>query len=249
MYPDLKKEYFLEGNDIACILIHGFTGTPAELRELGEKIHEKGFTVSGITLAGHGTKAEDMLNNVFMDWVNSALKEYNKLKKQYKEVYLIGHSMGSLISMYIAENYEVDKLILLSPPIVQKNKSTKYAGIIKHFVKYSKWPQRDIPSHQLEYLLGYDTFPINSVHELNKLTSVVKKSLSKITSPVLIVHSKNDAIVDDKSVEIIANQVSSKIVQPVFLETSGHLIMIEDEKETTFKAVIDFCHNKETNIA
>ena len=40
------ESYYWEGNNQrAVLLVHGFTGTPAELRELGETLHQHGYTV------------------------------------------------------------------------------------------------------------------------------------------------------------------------------------------------------------
>ena len=46
--------FFLEGGEHAVLLTHGFTGTPAHMRPLGEYLHAQGFTVQGILLPGHG---------------------------------------------------------------------------------------------------------------------------------------------------------------------------------------------------
>ena len=40
------------GDDLGVVLVHGFTGTPYEVRYLGERLAEAGFTVSGPRLPG-----------------------------------------------------------------------------------------------------------------------------------------------------------------------------------------------------
>ena len=237
---DYKNEYFLKGGTEGCLLVHGITGTPAELRELGEKLNEKGYTVLGVKLKGHGTKAEDMLQCTYMDWVESAVKGFDKLKKECNRVYVIGHSMGALITLFIEENLKTDKIVLLSPPLIVKNRISNFAFIVKYFMKYSIWDSRSFTEEQEKYVLGYSKVPIKSVHELNKLRSKVKKKLNSVSCPTLMINSNSDSFVDNRSIDLLCNRISSAKKEKLFLDTSGHLIAVEDEKEKVFKAVIDF---------
>src|SRR5258708_1634406 len=67
---DLNRFYF-RGDSNGCLLIHGLTGTPGEMRFLGERLHAAGFTVSGIVLAGHRTTVEDLKTKKWQDWYRS----------------------------------------------------------------------------------------------------------------------------------------------------------------------------------
>ena len=42
-------------NGLGIVLVHGFLASPAELRELGEKLYARGHPVIGVRLTGHGT--------------------------------------------------------------------------------------------------------------------------------------------------------------------------------------------------
>ena len=43
------------GGESACLLLHGFTSSPYEMRLLGEYLGREGYTVSIPLLPGHGT--------------------------------------------------------------------------------------------------------------------------------------------------------------------------------------------------
>ena len=47
--------FLLEGGRVGVLLIHGFTGSPPEMRLIGEYLHQRGFTVAAPLLPGHGT--------------------------------------------------------------------------------------------------------------------------------------------------------------------------------------------------
>ena len=237
---ELKKEYFFKGNKTGCLLIHGFTSTPAELRELGENLMKEGYTVLGIQLKGHGTTVEDMIKSNYQDWLNSSIDGYNLLRVDCDKIYVIGHSMGSLLSMYLAENFHVNKLVTLAPPLVTKNKAANYAHIIKYFVKYVEWPHKERPSEESKYLLGYKRIPMKSIADFNKLSSIIKKDLCKITSPILIMYSHNDDTVDNTSVNLMTAKIKSTIIETICLEESGHNITVENEKQEVFRSIINF---------
>jgi carboxylesterase len=237
---NLKNEFFFKGNEVGCLLIHGFSSTPAELRELGEKIGAEGRTVYGVKLAGHGTTLADFEKSKYSDWIKSVEAAYEKLKKSCSKIYVVGHSMGGLLALYIAENYEVDKIVLLAPAVVSKDKTSLLVPVLKHFIKYTEWEPMERPTDETKYLLGYSKIPLACVHELNKLQRTARAKLSKIDKPILIIHSKNDTAIDEKGIEIIEKRVTSKTIKKVILDKCGHNITIECEKKAVFKEVLEF---------
>ena len=58
---------FPEG-DHGVLLIHGFTGSPAHMRLIGEELHQRGFAVRGIRLPGHCENEEAMGRATWQDW-------------------------------------------------------------------------------------------------------------------------------------------------------------------------------------
>ena len=74
----------LRGGNNGCLLIHGLTGTPGEMRYLGERLHAAGFTVNGILLAGHRTTVEDLKTKKWQDWYRSVKEGYEELRDSSK---------------------------------------------------------------------------------------------------------------------------------------------------------------------
>lgn len=237
---NLKNEFFFKGNEIGCLLIHGFSSTPAEVRELGEKLKTFGYTVYGVKLAGHGTTVEDFETSKYSDWIDSVTDAYNKLKKSCSKVCVIGHSMGGVLALNIAENYSVDKLVLLAPALITKDKAAIFVPFLKYFMKYTQWPPMERPKEEIKYLLGYNKIPLACIHELSKLQTITRRKLSNIDSKMLIIHSKNDNSISKKGIEIINKRVASREIKNVCLNKCAHNITIECEKETVFEEVLQF---------
>ena len=80
----------------ACLLIHGFTGTPKEMRWMGEYLNGQGYTCLGIRLAGHATDPEDMIRSNWTDWTVSIEDGYRLLRGVSDDIFLGGLSMGGL---------------------------------------------------------------------------------------------------------------------------------------------------------
>ncbi|MEM4204343.1 MAG: alpha/beta fold hydrolase, partial [Candidatus Methanomethylicaceae archaeon] len=100
---DIARGFYFQGTKkIGVLLIHGFTGTPAEMRQLGEFLYKKGYTVRCDPLPGHCTSPEDLKKTKWQDWVNAALKWIKEMKVEHEKIFVAGLSLGSLITAYLA---------------------------------------------------------------------------------------------------------------------------------------------------
>ena len=111
---EYARPFFFEGGEHAVLLTHGFTGTPATVRYLGERLRDAGFTVQGICLPGHGTRLEDMRPVRWQDYLNAELTAVRELKEKYPYVSVCGLSMGGDLTLIAAEQMEVTSCIPIS---------------------------------------------------------------------------------------------------------------------------------------
>src|SRR5512140_677122 len=93
------EPFWYEGNDVGCLLVHGFTGTPYEMRGLGEWLstHYQ-YTISGPALDGHATHIGAMLETDWRDWYHSVDEAYLALKSRCAQIFCIGLSLGGLLT-------------------------------------------------------------------------------------------------------------------------------------------------------
>ena len=56
------EPFLMKGGSRGVLLIHGITGSPSEMKLLGEFLAEQGFSVLGVRLCGHGTSAGELKN-------------------------------------------------------------------------------------------------------------------------------------------------------------------------------------------
>ena len=106
------EPFFFRGGSIGVLLIHGFTGSPAELLPLGEFLNRAGFTVLGVRLEGHGTNEVDLSRKTADDWFNSVLDGYALLKSFCEKIALVeGEKNFSFDDLFEASGKLADWLI------------------------------------------------------------------------------------------------------------------------------------------
>jgi carboxylesterase len=76
------EPFFFPGKQttLGCLLIHGFTGAPKEMRLMGKFLAERGYTSLGVRLAGHATHPDDMIRTRYTDWLASVEDGYAMLR-------------------------------------------------------------------------------------------------------------------------------------------------------------------------
>lgn len=236
-----KPFFFKKSEDIGVLLIHGFTGSPGEMRPLGEYLADKEFTVYGLRLPGHCTSPEDMNTKRWRDWTNAVEQGYNKLINEgIKNIFVCGLSMGGVLTLYFGETHkEVAGLIPMSAPVEIKDKRLILVPILKHFVKFLRKEDTEEAKYEI-YHYSYDVVPLKALHELTKLLKVTRQKLDKVVSPILIVQSKNDELVHPNNAEIIFNKISSTDKRILWLEKSHHVITLDIERELLYKEIEQF---------
>ncbi len=109
------QPFYHLGGEAAALLIHGFPGTPAEMRPLARVLGEKGWTTRGLLLPGFGPQIERLLDHTYEDWLAEAESALSELRKQHQPVMVVGYSLGGAIAILLAARHMVDGLVLLAP--------------------------------------------------------------------------------------------------------------------------------------
>ncbi len=236
--PGCEPQY-LKGGVFGCLLLHGFTSCPFEMRELGEQLNREGYTVHIPLLPGHGTDPANLKKNNWYDWFETAKNELFQLRKKCKKVYVIGLSMGGTLALHLAAHYEINGIIALAPGLYLKNKFAALAHVLKPFVRYSrKYSGSDIKAEVKT--LTYEKISVHAISELLKLFKHVKQDLRDVYAPLLVIHAREDHVIDGKSARTIYNGVSSPNKRILELTNSYHIITLDHDKDKVFDEIAAF---------
>ncbi|OEH86826.1 hypothetical protein BHU72_00735 [Desulfuribacillus stibiiarsenatis] len=224
----------------ACLLIHGFTGSPFEIEPLAEALRQQGYIVETPVLAGHGHD-EDLQDVYWTDWIQSAEDALREMIERYETVYLIGFSMGALISAYLSTKYPVKKLVLLSPAIYCINYKQLFCTMSEAIKKkFAGDKIEGLASELKKYLQKATNTPIRSVIHFRQLAEQLTPSFAYVTAPTLIIQGHKDVIVEPSSATKAYETIQSVDKKLVFLDLSPHIVCHGEESELVNQHVIEF---------
>ena len=229
MHLQGAKPFLLPGGAHGVLLIHGFTGLPAELRLMGEYLNARGFTVLAIRLAGHGTTVEDLSRMEHEDWMDSVRDGSAILSGVCEEVSVVGHSMGAVFAMLLSVETDVAHVVSLGAPIMIapeqgiEHLPTREACVDRYVPKARRRLQ-NVPCGANN---TYRRMPLVSIHEMMDVIAILCRQIAKVTAPILIVHGERDHTADPKSADYLYENVRSPRCEKYILPDAGHLLPLD----------------------
>ena len=235
--------FFLEGGPVGVLLIHGFTGSPPEMRLIGDYLHQQGCTVSGPLLPGHGTTVEDMNRCRWIEWTGHAEGALAELQVRCETVFVGGLSMGSLLALYLAAHHpELAGAVAYSPAVWPADRLIYLTPALKYVIRVKpKGGESDLSDPEADRRLwSYEDDPAFAAHELLRLIHQVRRLLPRITCPVLLVHSTGDTAIHPASACRTYERIGSADKELVTLHNSGHCITVDSEWEVVAEKTWEF---------
>ncbi len=113
--PEHEPFEWESANGHAAVLVHGFPGTPAEMRPVAEVLHALGWATRGVLLPGFGREFPEITRHTHDDWANAVGKAIAEQRRNHKYVVLVGNSVGAALAMKVAAQEKVDGLLLFAP--------------------------------------------------------------------------------------------------------------------------------------
>ena len=238
----------------ACLLIHGFTGTPKEMRWMGDYLNEKGYTCLGVRLAGHATDPEDMIRSNWTDWTASVEDAYSLLRGVTDNIFFAGLSMGGVLSLLMSTRLTVQGVVAMSTPYKlpddpRLRKIDWIARIVSYMPKSDEEPGASwFDKEAFRGHISYPMNPVRSIGQLNQLLGEMRAALPKIDAPVLLMHSKDDKYVPPESMEMIFADLKTSDKTKLFVTGSGHVVTRDAARRQVFEAALEFIQRVENRV-
>lgn len=244
--PNAEPFYF-PGNRVGCLLIHGFTGTPYEMRTLGNRLAEQGYTVLAPALAGHATQLVDILPTRWTDWYASVTNAYTQLRETCNAIFPIGLSLGGALALHLAAHRPIAGVVAVSAPFTIDNPLLplfRFFPFLSNVIPAT--PKRagdvdtidqSIHANHPEYP-AYPTRPAASF--IFDFLPHLHADLGDITAPVLLIQSRGDRTIPANSLDEFAKRIASHRIETLWIEKSGHLVLEDVSKEVAFARILQF---------
>lgn len=240
-----------EKNSRLAILVHGFTGSPNDMRELADFLFASGIDVVVVRLAGHGTNIKDLINTSYNDWYRSLEEAVYMVEglSQKKKIYLVGYSFGSNLILDAAarDPEKYSGVICLGTSVFWRYRF--YYFIIYNIFRLlgiEKVRKPYVPKDKIvlfEAAGNYAAFPTKGLGEFRDIVRAMSsEKLNKVTSPLIIIHSRGDRISHPKSSEYIFENAGSEKKEMFMLSAFNHNPLSSENKNKIFEKVLQFIH-------
>jgi carboxylesterase len=242
---DQVQPFAFDRGPIGCVLLHGFTAAPKEMRPLGDYLAAQDYTVRGVRYAGHGTSPQDLARTTRHDWIASTEAAVQELRGRCTQVWSIGLSLGGLISLHLAERHLVDGVCAIAPALYPPDRRMAIARWLTPFMPYSHKDLADLhdPIALAEHA-DYELFPTRAVAELNALMRQTRRALHQIDVPLLLIFARHDRVVALDTLDTIWARVAATDKQQLILERGGHIVTEDYDKEIAFATIGQFMQQR-----
>ena len=236
---------------LGCLLIHGFTATPDEMRPLGEALAARGFPVRGVRLAGHATEVADLARTCWTDWFSSVVEERGRLGRDVGRVAAVGMSLGALLALHLAATRPsaLEGLVLCGTPIRLGDARLRWLPALARIPWVSRrWatiPKAgggpDIADPAVRAASrSYTAMPLTGILELLRLQAVVRGELARVTQPALLLHGRHDHSAPVANLELLRRSLGSRQVDAHVLERSWHIVTLDYDRDEVARLTGDF---------
>ena len=243
-----------EGTTRAALCLHGFTGTPFEVRPIAEALAGQGFTTLAPILAGHCGTIAELAATGYPDWLASAERGLAALLAESggAPVMVAGFSLGGLLALRLARLHpdKIAALAIMAAPLRLGPLQAAGLRALSRLPRLLRWG----PLHALPKTGGFDivdeqmaarnpslpAMPLEGAASLLTLGQIVRDDLPQIKTPILVAHGARDHTVPFEDSLELCGTIGSAVIERLWLERSGHLLAIDVERRTLIDAVVRF---------
>lgn len=242
------KPFFIETGKRAVLLLHGFTGTSADVRMLGRFLEKKGYTSLAPHYKGHGVPPEELIQSGPAEWWQDVLAGYNQLKEAgYDEIAVAGLSLGGVFSLKLGYNMPVKGIVTMCAPMSMKTTDLMYEGVLSYAREYKKFEGKD--EQQIEKdmeVLQQQSMP--SLADLRALIYDVRDHIDHIYAPLFVTQGSLDDVIEPDSANVIYENAESDVKQLKWYEQSGHVITLGPEKVQLHEDIFAFLESLDWHV-
>ena len=233
--------------ELAVVLVHGLSASPAQMRGLGEVLSSHGFPVYGVRLKGHGTSPWDLHERQWEDWLTSVRTGLEVAGTLAPKVALVGFSTGAALSLCLAAepNCVVTCVVGICTPDQFQDKRMQFLSFVhgadrlvsRAFQVDAMLPFVSNASGSADF--SYAHMPISSLSESLDLVEALQARSAQVRCPVQLIQSAGDPVIEPSSMERIAQRLLGTQVTTALIESKEHDLVALGEPRTR-EAVLDF---------
>jgi len=210
----------------AALLLHGFPGTPAEMRPAGEMLLAHGVSAQGILLPGFGPEIGDLAKVDLEKWLSFVRDQLGTLRKSHDRIILVGNSMGAALATIVAAECPIAGLILFSPfwrieqrwldgvfpiarhlfPRLYPFKNSDFGTVETRTELRRVLGDVDLDNDTIQEQIRQLPLPTSVLAQLRRAGRLGHRLASRVKAPVLILQGRDDPVVRPHITQALAQQ-------------------------------------------
>ncbi len=240
--PEAAPFFFRRGS-AGALLLHGFTSTPFEVRELGERLAEAGITALGPVLPGHRTTPEDLAQTTWRDWFDATRDALAQLQAVAEPVFVMGVSLGGALALHLAAHFpEVAGVVAMSTPLRIRALKPHTLRLLARVRPYLPKPHgasiRD-PEARARHPT-YPVVPLRAVANVSEFLTHLWDDLPEVRAPALVIHAQHDRVASPADAPRLLECLGSSEKSLHWVANSDHIITEDFDKEEVFAKAVEF---------
>ncbi len=202
------------------LLLHGSTGTPAELRELGNYLYGRGISVYCPRLTRQTGRDREA---TWESWVTQAQIAVEAVTTCSQMAYVCGLSIGATVSLILHDRAPVKGLILLAPALYPK------LSLKARFLQVA----RIVTPTVFYHFAGWNG-------EVLKAMEYARKHTREIQIPVLALQAADDNRLSARGLKLVRRHAKHAESDIRLLPAGSHVLTRGEAKTEVFEAVAAF---------
>lgn len=228
-YIDTNNYEFNTESHDGIYIIHGFTNSTYEVKDLALHLSKEGFYTKIENLPGHGTTPEDCNRYRYTDWIKFVEQGIAEMASKCENLFVIGISMGSILAMHLSSLFPLNAAVFASISIIFQDEfgvrvlTPIFHRLIPFWEKGYSYPKHTRLNIKFS---GYKVWPLTAVNEMRKLTNFVKPKLHSIKCPSLLIHSDVDKLSLKENINYVYENISSEKKEKLMVNEANHNLFL-----------------------
>ena len=219
------------GTPPGALLVHGFTGSPADMHTLGATVYETGIDVHAMVLPGMAGEIDRLNEMTAGIWRAAVRRVWREHCSRYERTVLVGYSMGGALSLLAAVDQPPDLLILIAPLTRLADRRAMFLPLAKYVMRGVRpyegmdwadprvhdWFDRTRPSMQTRNPVNQTVLTQDAIYsarmldQLRRLLQQARRAAPQVKSPVLIVQGIDDDVVLRRDTRALVSRMGGPV--------------------------------------